>query len=58
MGTAQWTFVPVLDAGLLKTVGAEGVATAEGGRPVEHLQADRTLELLAESRAGLLGRFA
>ena len=42
-----------MGARLFKAAGAEGVATAEGGGLVEHLQTHRTLKLPGEATARL-----
>ena len=60
-GPAQRARVATPVSHLLQTAGAEGVATAESGGPVERLQTDWALQLLRETRGGrrsLLGLVA
>ena len=48
-GPAHGALASTVALSLPKTAGAEGVATAEGGCPVEHLQADGTLQLAEQA---------
>ena len=59
-GPTQRARVATFGSHLLQTAGTEGVATAEGGGPVEHLQTDGTLQLLRQTRdrRALLDAFA